>query len=56
MIISNVSVYKNGFMYNVTIGVTPLENMGETDEEIMLEAIKKLFETTGYMISSINLS
>jgi len=56
MFISTVNVYKDGFMYIVTIGVTPLENMGETDEEIMLEAIKKLFETTGYMISSNNLS
>ena len=39
----------------VTIGVTPLENMGETDEGIMSETIKKIFDFTGYMISSINL-
>ena len=55
MIISTVSLYRDGFMYIVTIGVTPLENMGETDEGIMSETIKKIFDFTGYMISSINL-
>jgi hypothetical protein len=56
MIISTVSVYRNGLMYIVTIGVSPLLDIGETDEEIMLETINKLFEFTSYMIASINLS